>query len=66
MFVHGVQTPGREVEHSLPSCAEVKKWNCTSIAPHASMACTGAVLNLPLYTFKLCVPYEKMTENIKR
>ena len=65
-FITGLKRPGREVDHSSPFCAEVKKWNCISIAPCAFVVCTGAVLNLPLRTFKLCVPYEKMTESRKR
>jgi hypothetical protein len=35
----GVKWPGREVDHSPPSSAEVKnEWSCTSTPPYAFMA----------------------------
>jgi hypothetical protein len=42
-----VQRPGREGNHSSPSCAEVKnKWNSTSNPPYSFMACSMTAQHL--------------------
>jgi hypothetical protein len=48
----GVKRPGREVDHSPPSSAEVKnEWSYTSITPYASMAWWSVKAHGQLYLY---------------
>jgi hypothetical protein len=55
----GVKRPGREVDHSHPSSAEVKKaWSCTSTHP---IRLHGVVLNSWCYSWLIVKQTEKFT-----
>ena len=46
-FIHGVNRPRREANHSSPSSAEVKnEWRYTSVPPYSRMGMAQATLTL--------------------